>query len=518
MDTKNERLTAEQKFLQVFHLLISSARIHLDNNKVLTFSVKQFVNTIKQLTGSSNELLLIFTGGGFYLQEEKLIFKGHSAVFVDFMLQFFQKRELSALKFYDSIQHVPEAEVTSFARFLDQAAQHQDPTVWLEKQIEKNKFSWVEHVQITQISLKGEGKTGIAPEKGFPQDTGETVAGENQAEEEKDKQKGKAPVNGNDPLDGKIQNALQTYGYTVLSLQEVASKISSNKRASIRKPMRLVQNLIDMVMDDNHMLKGLSTIRDYDDYTYTHSINVAILAICLGHALNLSKSSLETLGLSALFHDLGKIDVPKEILNKPGKLTETEFQVIKKHSLDSVRRIIKLQTTHGRKGTIMLPPFEHHLKIDLSGYPKTPRNKPISLFGKIIAISDVFDAITAHRIYRSEPISPDRALGMMLEQSGTGFDPILLKVFINMIGVYPVGTLLKLDNNEIGIVAKYIGHGEQDKELWVQLLNPVSDGSFARGELISLGILNPKSGTFNRPIVETLHPSVYGIQPAEFIM
>ena len=518
MNTTNESLTAEQKFLQVFHLLISSARIHQDNNKVLTFSVKQFLNTIKLLTRDCHELLLIFTGGGFYLQEEKLIFRGHSSVFVDFMLQFFEKRKLSALKFYDSIQQVQEAEITSFARLLNQAAQHEDPAIWLEKQIEKNKFSWVEHVQVTQISLKGEGKTGIALEERPPQDAGEIAAGKSKVGEEKEKQKGKTPVNGNDLANRKIQNAIQTYGYAVLSLQEVASKISSNKRASIRKPMRLVQNLIDMVMDDNNMLKGLSTIRDYDDYTYTHSINVAILSICLGHALNLSKSSLETLGLSALFHDLGKIDVPKEILNKPGKLTKTEFEVMKKHSLDSVRRIVKLQTSRRKKASIMLPPFEHHLKFDLSGYPKTPRNKPISLFGNILAIADVFDAITAHRIYRPEPTSPDRALGIMFEQSGKDFDPILLRVFINMIGVYPVGTLLKLDNDDIGIVAKYTGEQEQDKELWVQLLTPVSDGAFAKGELISLGALNPESGTFKRPIVESFHPSAYGIQPAEYIM
>jgi HD-GYP domain-containing protein (c-di-GMP phosphodiesterase class II) len=515
MKTTNENLTPEQKFLQVFHLLISSARIHQDNNKVLTFSVKQFINTVKQLTRDCNDILLIFTGGGFYLQEEKIIFSGHSAAFANSILQFFERRELNALKFYDTIQQAPTEQITVFARLLNQAAQHEKPSEWLEKQIEKKQLSWVEHIHVTQVSLKGEGKTEIALEGELPLDAEETVAGGNKNEE---KQTEKTPANENNLTNSKVQNALQTYGYTVRALQEVSNKISSNKRVSIKKSLRLVQNMIDMVLEDNHMLKGLSTIRDYDDYTYTHSINVLILSVCLGQALNLSKSSLETLGLSALFHDLGKIDVPKKVLNKPGELTTNEFHVMKGHSLNSVRRIIKLQTTRRRKASIMLPPFEHHLKLDLSGYPKTPRNKPISLFGRIIAIADVFDAITAHRVYRPEPISPDRALGIMLEKSGKDFDPILLKVFIKMIGVYPVGTLLKFDNDEIGIVAKYTGDEEQEKELWVRLLTPVSDGTFTKGELISLGILGQKSRTFNRPIVERLHPAAYGIQPAEYIM
>ncbi len=507
-----ENLSIEQRFLQVFHLLISSARIHQDNNKVLTFSTKQFLNIIKDLTSDSNEVLLIFTGGGFYLQEEKIVFSGHSAIFVDSMLQFFEKRNLSALKFYNTIQQVPVTHVTSFARILNQAAKHKDPPAWLEKQIEKNEFTWVEHLQVTQISLKGEGKSEINFEEDTPPDAEETAG------DKKSTKREKSPGEADNLENSKMHNALQTYGYAVLSLQEVSSKISSNKRVGIKKPMRLVQNIIDMVMDDSHMLKGLSTIRDYDDYTYTHSINVAILSICLGHAISLSKSSLETLGLCALFHDLGKIDVPIEVLNKPGKLSDIEFQVMKKHSIDSVRRIIKLQTSRAKKGSIMLPPFEHHLKLDLSGYPKTPRNKSVSLYGRIIAIADVFDAITAHRVYRKEPISPDRALGFMLELSGKDFDPILLKVFINMIGVYPVGTLLQLDNDEIGLVAKYTGEPEDDKELWVQMLKPMSDGDFGKGELISLGVLDPKSGTYNHPIVKSLHPATYGIQPAKFIM
>jgi hypothetical protein len=130
----------------------------------------------------------------------------------------------------------------------------------------------------------------------------------------------------------------------------------------------------------------------------------------------------------------------------------------------------------------------------------------------------VFDAITAPRIYRPTAISPDRALGYMLAKAGRDFDPLLLKVFINMIGVYPVGTLLRFENDEMGLVAQYYDDGETGRELWVQMLKRTSSGGFSKGELINLGPLDKKTGTFNRPILESMHPVDFGIQPAEFIM
>ena len=142
----------------------------------------------------------------------------------------------------------------------------------------------------------------------------------------------------------------------------------------------------------------------------------------------------------------------------------------------------------------------------------------MSLFGKIICIADVFDAITARRVYRSFPISPDRALGIMLEGAGKDFDPLLLKVFINMIGVYPVGTLLRFANNELGLVAKYTGEKDGEQELLVQMLKPRETGGFSKGELINLGTLDQQTRSFNRPIKETLHPAKFNIQPADFIL
>ena len=470
-------------------------------------AVKDFIDIVKVLTQEDDDITLLTPSGRFYLQQEKLVYRPNIAALVHSMLNFFEKRKLNGLRFYPQVVDAPLSEITTFARIVNKAAGKDDPAGWLEEELTRVSITWVNHVQVSDSSYEealkddpDQNNKEQEEKSDQPEDTGYSIPD--------------IFLKGPD----KKKKALQTYGYTVHSLEEIAQKVSLNKKASIKKTLRMVHRMIDMVIDDMDMFLGLSTIRDYDDYTFTHSLNVAVLSMCLGHKISMSKSSLETLGLSALFHDLGKIDVPKEILNKPGKLNDREFKEMKNHSLYSVRRIIVLKAAQNKKAQFLLAPFEHHLKYDLSGYPQTPRTKPISLFGRIIAIADVFDAITATRVYRPVPISPDRALGIMLEGSGKDFDPILLKIFINMVGVYPIGTLLQLDNDEIGIVVKYTGDPEENKELWVQLLEEGTKGTFKKGGEISLGHWNPKTGAFQRPIEKSIHPSEFGIQPADFLL
>jgi HD-GYP domain-containing protein (c-di-GMP phosphodiesterase class II) len=197
-------------------------------------------------------------------------------------------------------------------------------------------------------------------------------------------------------------------------------------------------------------------------------------------------------------------------------LTPEEFEEIEKHPLMSVSQILKLHAYRDLKAKILLPPFEHHLKYDLSGYPRLNRKKPVSLFGRILTITDVFDAITSPRVYRPTPFSPDRALGIMLEGAGKDFDPILLKVFINMLGVYPVGTVLRLDTGEIGmVVATPEDRGNARPE--IALLVPDGQGGYKKGQVVDLAEQDPQTGSFQRNIAESIHPSTYGIQAPAFL-
>lgn len=498
---QTEQLPPELQFLYSLHMLINSARVYGDNNHLLISAVDTFLAVVNRLAQEDDEIIFFASSGRFYLQLEKIVYPPKFAGPVISMLDFFEKRKIKGLRFYPSAVEAPTRVVASFARFLSQCLNEQDPPGWLETQLTTGEYAWVDSIALSDTEL----------DDAIGADEKEKTTGP--AEEEPAAEKDKK-----DKEQERKRKALQAYGYALNSLQEISQKVSSDKSASIKKALRMVHIMIDTVMDDNNVLLSLSTIRDYDDYTFTHSLNVAILSMCLGHRMGLSKQMLETLGLSAMFHDLGKIDVPKNILNKPGKLSDHEFKEMRNHSIYSVRQIILLKASQRRKAEIMLPPFEHHLKYDLSGYPQTPRKKPLSLFGRIICIADVFDAITAKRVYRSFSISPDRALGIMQEGSGKDFDPVLLKVFINMIGVYPIGTLLRLDNDEMGLVAKYGGESGDDKELWVQLLLPLEQGGFNKGELINLGPLNHETKSFNRPVLESLHPGAFSIQPADFIL
>ena len=257
----------------------------------------------------------------------------------------------------------------------------------------------------------------------------------------------------------------------------------------------------------------------YDDYTYGHSVNVAILAMCIGKRIVLSKRSLESLGLCGLLHDLGKIEIPKSILNKPGKLTDEEFDVIKRHSINSVRLIVKIQASRNQKADILLAPFEHHLKYDLSGYPRTDRKESLSLFGRILAIADVYDAITSPRIYRPTVIPPDRALGLMWNGSGKDFDPILLKVFINMIGFYPLGTLRVLDNRKVGLVCETPEGGSEAEPVrpWVILVERDGKEGYKGGRRVNLSETDPKTGDYRRRIVKSQNAVDLGIQPMDIL-
>jgi HD-GYP domain-containing protein (c-di-GMP phosphodiesterase class II) len=184
--------------------------------------------------------------------------------------------------------------------------------------------------------------------------------------------------------------------------------------------------------------------------------------------------------------------------------------------MHSSRLILKLKAERNRKIRMLVPPFEHHMGYDHSGYPTVGKERKLSLFGRILTIADVYDAITSPRIYRPDTLSPDKALGEMMSRSGTQFDPVLLKIFVNMMGLYPVGTLLKLDTGETALVM-HGTDGDRTRPM-VQLLIRKDGQKFEKGEIVDLGEKHLQSNGFKRNIVKALHPSAMGIQPAEFLV
>jgi HD-GYP domain-containing protein (c-di-GMP phosphodiesterase class II) len=469
---RREETTWEETLLQNFYRMIQAIRIHQDNNRLVNLCVDRFREMISKLHLES-ELKIWISKGRFYVQNERLQYRKELVRIIHAMLDFFSRRGLEGVCFTPLIADAPMEEMIAFTRILIQSAEKAAPASWLEKQLDVVKWPWLRILK------------GLEVERGSDKDLRE--------------------------------KARNTYFHALTSVKDVVQRISFQGHAGVRKAKRMVQNMVDCLAQDESLFLCLSTIKDYDDYTYSHSVNVAVLSLCLGNRIGFSRTSLEHLGICGLFHDLGKVEVSYEILNKPGKLTQDEWHQMQNHPMASVRQILRLHASHDLKSKIVLAPFEHHIKYDLSGYPHVLFKNKVSLFGRILQIADVYDAITSPRAYRASCLSPDQAIGFMMKGAGKDFDPVLLKVFAIMMGTYPVGSLLELDTGEMGIVSDYPmesgGHLPR-----VLLLKKESDGSYKRGEIIDLSEKNTDTGSLRRNVVKSHNAASRGIQPASFLL
>jgi HD-GYP domain-containing protein (c-di-GMP phosphodiesterase class II) len=489
---QKQQIRLREKFFVAFNRLAQMAKIHQDNNQVIIECIENFLSSLIPFGEEDTQVTIQVFNDRFVLQGEKFIYHRETANLISNMLQYFEKRGLHGLRFSTGLNSSSFNQVLDFMRTLNSADQQEEPLDWLTRKIAEKGITWVKILD--------------APEKDpWDQDPEETPS---QPDPEMARKK---------QIVERRKRARKTYSHAMTSVKDVLGKLSSNKQAGVRRTIRIVQNMVETVMVDEPVLMGLSTIHDYDDYTCTHSVNVSILALCLGKRIGLSRKSLGLLGTCGLFHDLGKVDVPNEIINKPGKLNNQEFEEIQKHCQYSVRQILKLKASPQLKEKIILPPFEHHLKYDLTGYPRTHRKKPVSLFGRILTIVDVYDAITTPRIYCPVAESPSHALGLMLRGSGKFFDPILLKVFINMLGVYPMSTLLELDNGDLGLVMETPDESPGDLPR-VQLLLPDGQGGYEKGKVVDLSEKDPRTDKYLINIVQSLNPATYGIQPVKFFL
>jgi len=209
-----------------------------------------------------------------------------------------------------------------------------------------------------------------------------------------------------------------------------------------------VDSIVEEISGNKDVLINMMDLQAFDDYTYNHSVNVAILSISLGVALGMSKPELCKLGFAALLHDIGKVFVPKDILNKPDKLTSEEFEEMKNHSTlgwDHVKKGI------GITDDVLVGILQHHEKYGGGGYPDNLSGESISLFGRIIAAADVYDALTSQRPYRTAML-PSDAVEYVMASIVTQFDPIVVDTLVKKIAPYPVGTCVRMSNGMCAIV------------------------------------------------------------------
>jgi len=222
----------------------------------------------------------------------------------------------------------------------------------------------------------------------------------------------------------------------------------------VRRLRHVTQAVVDQILREPASLVALTTIKDYDRYLIAHSTNVAVLAVVMGQRLGLSKSRLGELCLAAFLHDAGKLEITPDVLHKPGALTREEWHEMQRHPVLAAWTILGTGRFSPSLMRAAVVAFEHHLRADLQGYPAlvTGLKRNMTLFGSIVAIVDCYDALTTARVYREYNLTPHEALLYLIANAGTHFDPQLVKMFVEIMGLYPPGTLLELTSGEIGVV------------------------------------------------------------------
>lgn len=468
-----------EEFLQSLHSLSQTARIHNEKHTMVIEGIDKFSKSLNSCM-ENGQLTFKISNGQLYVDDEKLSYHRTTKNLFDNIIRYFDSRDLEGMRLLEAVKQATAKEILAFVRLLDSAGQKPEPLTWLTNGLAAENIQWVELIKKSE-------RPRADQESSY----------EDKAE--------------------RMERARRDYAYAKTSLEEVAQKIKDKKsEVGIGKTVRVVQDMVTNLIEDDEVYSAISTLRVFDDYTFTHSVNVAMLSMCIGRRINLSRRTLVSLGICALFHDLGKIEIPNEVLHKKDKLDDSELQMIQEHSLNSARLLLKLKASTDSKARILVPLFEHHLKYDLSGYPHADWKKPLTLFGKIISIADKYDTLTSLRVYRKSLLSPDRVLGYMFDRAGKHFDPILIKVFINILGVYPVGTLLRLDTGELALVVSSPSR-ESAKRPLVCVLEKENEGGYKKREIINLDERDNETGRYVREIIETYHPATFGIQPVQHI-
>ena len=273
--------------------------------------------------------------------------------------------------------------------------------------------------------------------------------------------------------------------------------------------LQAVEGLADAVTQNRTALVALTAMRNYDNYTFTHMVNVSILTMGQARALGIEGRLLREFGLSALMHDIGKVRTPKEILNKPDKLTDEEFTIMRRHVVDGAEI---LRRTPEMPILAPVVAFEHHLRIDGTGYPFGVKRSGLNVGTMLCSISDVYDAMRSQRAYQ-QAFPTDRILAVLRKNDGSQFDQHLVRRFVQLLGIYPPGNLVKLSTGEVGVVTKVHAPDPYRPRVRVlfgrdgALLDPPADRNLWE---------SPKDSPADT-IVGPVDPAQYGIDPLNFM-
>lgn len=312
--------------------------------------------------------------------------------------------------------------------------------------------------------------------------------------------------------------AKRSYVQSVGVAKEVLTDFRLGRAVNVRKVKRAIQNIVDQVLTNEASIIEMTTLREFDEYTFTHSVNVCIFSVVIGQRLGLDKRQLYELGLGALFHDIGKMRVDPAVLNKPGKLDPEEWEEMKRHPTLGLLSFFEMQGFAELPYRQMLQAYEHHMQIDLVGFPKCRRPRQPTLFTHIVAVADAFDAATSIRSYRYAARPPDKVLQAMRDDPDWGKHHLIVKVFINLTGVYPVGTLVLLDTSELAVVTARNPDSDLLHRPFVKVISDSSGAAIAEPYTVDLSEMDAVTNAPKRTVMKTLDAQKYGMNVGEYFV
>lgn len=276
------------------------------------------------------------------------------------------------------------------------------------------------------------------------------------------------------------------------------------KAIEVEQVSELVEEISDSVLRNPGALISLARLKTADDYTYMHSVAVCALMIALARQLKLDDQQTYEAGMAGLLHDIGKMATPLDILNKPGRLTEAEFAIVKEHPVQGYEA---LKDSQGISDIVRDVCLHHHERMDGSGYPDGLVGDQISLFARMGAVCDVYDAITSNRPYK-KGWDPAKSLKHMASWGNQYFDPTIFNAFVKSVGIYPIGSFVKLDSGRLGVVVE---PGEKS------LLKPKVKVFFSAKSktYITAELLDLASPACNDRIASREEPEKWGIRDVE---
>jgi putative nucleotidyltransferase with HDIG domain len=303
-----------------------------------------------------------------------------------------------------------------------------------------------------------------------------------------------------------IAAARRVYGSAVETAETLWQAAKAGDQPDPNAARKIIDSLAKLVSGDRTSLMALTALKRYDNYTFTHMVNVSVLAMAQARSLNLEGPLLREFGFAALMHDIGKVNTPLEVLNKPDKLTKDEFDQMKQHVVDGAHI---LRRTPEMPALAPVVAFEHHLRQDLSGYPENIGHRDLNLCTQIVSIADVYDALRSNRVYR-EGLPSDRIKAIMTQKDSPAFNTKLLRRFINLMGLFPIGTLVRLNTDEVAVVTHE--HPADPFRPQVKLLLDRLGQPFETATLINTWEPDGR-GDFPCAVVEAVDPETVNIDP-----